>query len=250
MQPFVNKSQLIEDLKDLGLKQGDTIMVHASLRAVGPIKGKGEALVEAMMEVLNPLGTLMAYVDYYPTKDRPYFDAARSPAMPDHGVLAEIIRTWPGAARSENPGASMSAIGHRAHWICENHPVNYGYGENSPLAKLVEVNGKVLLLGSHLDHVTLLHYAEHLANLPGKKVIRRADKVLIDGRVEEIIIEEFDTGDPIVEGMSDTYFEMIMQDFIQSKGVKSGRIGHADSYLLDAKTLVDFAVAKMEKELG
>ena len=101
----------------------------------------------------------MAYVDYEKTDDVPYFDPSRSPAASDYGVFAEIVRTWPGAIRSENPGASTVAIGARAAWLCADHPMNYGYGKGSPLDKLVEANGKVLLLGSDLDHVTLLHYA-------------------------------------------------------------------------------------------
>ena len=89
------------------------------------------------------------------------------------GVLAETLRTWPGALRSRNPGASMVAIGARARWLTADHPYDYGYGPGSPLAKLVEADGSVALLGSDLDQVTLLHLSEHLAELPNKRVVRR-----------------------------------------------------------------------------
>jgi len=83
-------------------------MVHASMRKVGV---RIDALIEALLSVLGPDGTLMAYVDFEPTTAVPHFDVRASPALPDYGVLAEAIRRLPGAHRSSNPGASMAAIG-------------------------------------------------------------------------------------------------------------------------------------------
>ena len=223
-------------------------MVHASLRAVGPIAGRAATLVEALLGVLGAEGTLMAYVDYEKTDDMPYFDPSRSPAASDYGVFAEIVRTWPGAIRSRNPGASTVAIGARAAWLCADHPMNYGYGEGSPLAKLVEAKGKVLLLGSDLDHVTLLHYAEHRADLPNKRVIRVTEPVIVEGQVREVTIEEFDTSDPILSEMPPHYFEQIMSEFIATGRARSGRVGQALSHLFSAPELVAFAIEKMERE--
>ncbi len=83
------------------------------------------------------------------------------------GILAEFIRTTPGARRSGNPGASVAAIGAQAEWLTADHPLDYGYGPGSPLAKLVEAGGKVLMAGAPPDTMTLLHHAEHLARIPG-----------------------------------------------------------------------------------
>ena len=122
-------------------------MVHASMRAVG---GRAEDVVHALLDAVGSEGTLMAYVDFESTAKVPCFDLAASPAAADHGVLAEVVRRWPGAVRLANPGASMVAVGRHAAWWCAEHPLQYGYGPGSPLAKLVEGNGKVLLLGSSL----------------------------------------------------------------------------------------------------
>ena len=70
--------------------------------------------MQTLPSVLGDRGTLLAYVDFQPTKDIPYFDPQRSSASSNFGVLAEIIRTWAGAVRSLNPGASMVAIGARS----------------------------------------------------------------------------------------------------------------------------------------
>lgn len=172
---------LVEQLQALGA--GGVVMVHASMRAVG---GRAEDLVRALLSVCD---TVMAYVDFELTADVPCFDVARSPAAAGYGVLAEVIRTWPSAMRSAAAGASMAAIGARAQWLCADHPVRYGYGPGSPLAKLVEAGGAVLLLGSDPDQVTLLHYAEHLARLPGKRVVTS----VVPCTGGDLHVEEFDT---------------------------------------------------------
>lgn len=243
-------AQLEHDFRNIGIHAGDTIMVHASLRAVGPVEGRAEGLVSTLLSVLDDQGTLMAYVDFEPTNNIPYFDPQHSPARSDHGVLAEIIRMWPGTIRSLNPGASMVAIGAKAVWLCNDHPMNYGYGPGSPLAKLVEIDGKVLLLGSDFDHVTILHYAEHCAKLPNKRVIQQTDQVLSENTVVDVVIEEFDTGDPIVSAMPTDYFAQITQQFVDSGYAQIGSVGQAASVLLPARDFVTFAVDKMEREFG
>lgn len=247
---ITSAAQLAHDFRSIGIHDGDTIMVHASLRAVGPVEGRAEGLISTLFSVLGDQGTLMAYVDFEPTNDIPYFDPQHSPARSDHGVLAEIIRTWPGAIRSLNPGASMTAIGACGAWLCNAHPMNYGYGLGSPLAKLVEIGGKVLLLGSDFDHVTILHYAEHCAELPNKRVIQRTDQVLSGSTVVDMVIEEFDTGDPVISTMPTDYFAQITQQFVDSGYAQTGLIGQANSVLLPAKDFVAFAIAKMEREFA
>jgi aminoglycoside 3-N-acetyltransferase len=243
-------AQLARDLRRIGLCPGDTLMVHASLRAVGPVEGRAEGLVRALLSVLGDRGTLLAYVDFAPTTETLYFDPQQSPARPEYGVLAEVIRTWPGAARSLNPGASMVAVGARSEWICSNHPLNYGYGPGSPLSKLVEIDGKVLLLGSDFDNVTILHYAEHCAKLPNKRVIRRTDKVLSGSTVVEVVIEEFDTSEVVVRAMPAHYFAQITQQFVNAGDAQTGRVGHARAVLFRAREFVQFAIDKMEGEFG
>ena len=103
-------------------------MVHASLRAIGEIEGGAEGLVRNLLRVLGNPGTLMAYVDFHPTAEIPYFDPPRSPACPEYGVLAEIIRTWPGAVRSRQPEAGIVALGRQAAWIVAEHPLDDAYG--------------------------------------------------------------------------------------------------------------------------
>ena len=233
-----------DELLQLGAQPGDLLMVHASMRAVG---GRAEEVVRAVLDAIGRDGTLMAYVDFEPTDEVPVFDLTASPAARDYGVLAEIVRRWPGGVRSGNPGASMVAMGANAAWLCANHPLKYGYGPGSPLSKLVEREGKILLLGSHFDHVTLLHYAEHLAGIPNKRVVRCSVQTSAGTTLD---IEEFDTSEGVVPAMPEDYFDEVVRAFVAAGHARTGRVGGATSQLLSARQLVSFAVEKMERDFG
>lgn len=233
---------LESELRRLGIAAGDVVMVHASMRAVG---GPARDVVAALLSVVGSEGCVSAYVDFESSDEPMVFDLETSPAAEDHGVLAEVIRRWPGARRSVNPGASVAAVGGRAEWLTADHPMSYGYGPGSPFAKLVEASGKVLLLGSHFDHVTLLHHAEHLADLPNKRVVRYTVRV----GVELLTIEELDTSEGVVDDMPELYFDRVVRAFLDGGRGLEGRVGGAVSYVLPARELVAFAVEAMERDL-
>jgi aminoglycoside 3-N-acetyltransferase len=146
----------------------------------------------------------------------------------------------------------VAAIGALAKWITADHPLQYGYGVGSPLAKLVDAGGKVLLLGSPFDAVTLLHYAENVARVPAKRVVRYQAPLLENGRRVWKEVEEFDTSNGIVDWEGEDYFALITRRFIgeSETGVDSHRVGGADAHLLDAGCLHRFGVAWMERNLG
>ncbi len=179
----------------------------------------------------------------------PPFDPARSRAYRKWSILTEYLRTWPGAHRSSHPDASFVAVGAKAKWIIENHPLQYGYGQESPLAKLIEAKGKVLLLGAPLSAITLLHYVEHMANVPNKKKVSFKMPVLREGKRVWVEIEEFDTCGNVLP-KTDEYFQAIPSQFFSSGKGKSGMVGQAQSYLFKAEDFARFAIKWLEREYG
>jgi aminoglycoside 3-N-acetyltransferase len=262
-EPFVTRADLRADLERLGLRPGDQVMAHGALSKVGRLLNGPDAVIGALLDAVSPGGTVLAYTDWdarydelldahgrVPDRWRPHippFDARASRAIRDNGALPEFLRTTPGALRSGNPGASVAALGARAGWFTADHPLDYGYGAGSPLAKLVEAGGKVVLIGAPLDTITLLHHAEHLADLRGKRVIRYEVPFATDHGVEWRSLEEFDTGDPVVDGFADDYFAEIVTDFLATGEGARGHVGKADSVLVDARAVCAFAVAWMER---
>jgi aminoglycoside 3-N-acetyltransferase len=261
--PFVTRSDLRADLERLGLGPGDAVLAHGALSRVGRLLNGPDAVIGALLDAVSPGGTVLAYTDWdarydeltgadgrVPDRWRPHippFVAEASRAARDNGVLPEFLRTWPGARRSGNPGASVAALGARAEWFTADHPLDYGYGPGSPLAKLVEAGGKVVMIGAPLDTMTLLHHAEHLADMPGKRVIRYEVPFGAGDGVEWRAVEEFDTADPVVDGFAEDYFATIVAEFLASGRGTRGLVGAAESVLVDAAPMCAFAVAWMER---
>lgn len=251
------RAALAEHLAALGLVPGDAVLVHAGLRSVGPMLGGPDTLIDALRDTVGPDGTILGYCDWnYDDRDladpalRPHvppFDPARSRATRDNGAFPELLRTTPGARRSGNPGASFAALGGKADWFTADHAMDYGYGPQSPLGKLVAAEGKTLLVGAPLDTMTLLHHAEHLADIPGKRLRRYQSPILVDGHTVWRSLEEFDTSDPVVEGLADDYFEEVVEDFLATGQGRRGLIGHAPSVLVAAPAIVAFAVDWLER---
>jgi aminoglycoside 3-N-acetyltransferase len=259
---YSTRAELRDDLAGLGIAPGDVVMVHAAVSRVGRMIGGPDDLIGALRDAVGPAGTVVGYCDWgvdyshlrgpdgrVPDALRPHvppFDPAASRAARENGVFPEFLRTTPGACRSGNPGASIAALGARAAWIAADHPLQYGYGEGSPFAKLVEAGGKVAMIGAPLDTITLLHHAEHLADICGKRVVRHAYPMKTPGGVRWLTAEEFDTSVPVVASLDDDYFARIVQDFLGSGRGAAGTVGGAPSVVVGAAEIVAFAVGWLE----
>lgn len=260
---IVSKSRLVEDFSALGVRSGQVVMMHASVRAVGWVVGGPDVILHALREVLGPEGTLMMYVgwednpyemDSWPEASRrayqeecPAFDPATSRANRKWSILTEYLRTTPDARRSGNPEKSMAAVGAKSEWLTANHPLDYGFGPGSPLEKLCQSGGEVLMLGTPFESLTLLHYAECLADVSDKRVVHYRMPILVDGRRRWVDVEEFDTCDGIRDWAGGDYFVAIAEAYLAARHGGTGLVGAARSYLFDAQELAAFGMHWMER---
>ncbi|HVT59543.1 MAG TPA: AAC(3) family N-acetyltransferase [Thermoanaerobaculia bacterium] len=258
-------------LRELGLQPGAIVMVHASVRAVGEVHGGPDEIHLAVADAVNPGGTVMMFVGcqdgfddvgrgiYTPEEEaeilehQPPFDSRAARASRDFGILAELFRSFPGTVCSGSVCGRMAARGARARWLTANQPWNYGFGPGSPLEKLCKAGGSVLLLGSDHDQVTVLHYAEHVADFAEKRIARYQVPVLREGERVWVECEEFDTGGSGVHPhWPDRFFALIVDDFIaRRQGTAScsrGMVGGAASVRMDAARLVEHALPIMEEQ--
>jgi aminoglycoside N3'-acetyltransferase len=264
--PATSIAELVGDLSRLGVADGSAVMIHASLRAIGPVEGRAAGVVQALDTAVGPGGTLLmvlgardewAWVNERPEADRPRlladavpFDPLITPAEADVGVLAEVFRTTPGTLVSTHPEGRFAARGRLAAAFVRDVPWHDYYGPGSPLSRLVEAGGAVLRLGADRNTVTLLHYAEYLADVPDKRRVRRHRRVHGPLGPEIRTVECLDDSTGIVEWPGEDYFATILADYLAARGIHSGAVGAAASELLDAGDLVDYASAWMTARLG
>jgi aminoglycoside N3'-acetyltransferase len=261
---------LADDLKALGVRRGEVVMLHASLRAIGGAKSQGveqgaERLLDAVTEVLGPTGTLLMvlgtdspneWLNEHPVAERSAllgratpFDPGTAPALPEVGWIAEAFRQRPGTLLSSNPSGRFAAWGARAAELLRDQPHHDYYGPGSPLEKLCDAGGRVLRLGASPDTTTVLHYAEYLADVPDKR--RTRWDYLVDGPdgPRHVFVECLDDAEGIVAWDGEDYFALILKAYLALGRHRAGRVGQADGELIDAKDLVSFGAKWMETNL-
>lgn len=245
MSPPISVDDLAGQLGSLGIGADETIMVHASMRSVGPVAGGAIGLVHALRQAVGPGGTLLMVLG---AADGEPFDALRTPVdIGDMGVLAEVLRTYPGVSVNDHPADRFAAIGPAARRLLEPVPLHDYHGPGSVLERFTAQGGKVLRLGANADTVTLTHYAEYLAQVPDKIRVRRRYVRADSG---EVWIESLDDTDGIATWPGGDYFPQIYLDYRASGAVRLGPVGRCQAELFRAGPFVRFAVDWLNHHLG
>jgi aminoglycoside N3'-acetyltransferase len=253
------------DLRALGLRHGDLIMVHASLRAVGPVAGGADGLIDAIRDTVGAAGTMLmvlgaqddhAWVNERPEDERATllagaapFDAARTPAAADVGVLAEVFRVRPETRVSDHPEARFAAAGPLADALLIDVPWDDYFGPGSPLERLLLHHGRVLRLGADANTVTALHHAEYLTKVAPKRRVRRHRLVLGSAGPEIRTVDCLDDEAGIVDYDGEDYFADILHDYLRLDRAATGLVGDAKAELLEAADIVGFGVRWMDEHL-
>jgi aminoglycoside 3-N-acetyltransferase len=153
--------ELREQLLALGVEQGSVLVVHTAFSKLLPVEGGPLGLIEALESALSREGTLV--MPSMTDDDESPFDVSRSPCA-GMGVVADTFWRLPGVRRSANPHA-FAARGPRAVEITAAHPLDVPHGLDSPIGRVYELDGQVLLLGVGHDANTSVHLAENLAGV-------------------------------------------------------------------------------------
>jgi aminoglycoside 3-N-acetyltransferase len=258
-----SRSQLADHFRALGVRPGDTIMLHSSVRSVGPVAGGPDQIHLALKDALTDEGTILVFAGcprHYDEVGRgnltadeerevlellPPFDPLTARAARDHGILVEFLRTYPGTRVNPHVARFLFWGKHSDHLIAPQ-PWNYGFGAGSALERFVQLDGKILLLGSDHDTVTFLHYVEHVTDFPDKRIARFQVPVEENGGRVWRAMEEVNSNDGAHANWSQEFFATIVDAYLVGTGNRGGLIGNAESYLMNARALQAFAAPIMQ----
>lgn len=249
-------ASLTEQMRACGVAPGQTIMAHVAMSKLGWVIGGAEAVILALIEAAGDDGTIVMVTNSSNNTDPAEW---RHPPVPeqwwqtirDHtpaydpmttqtrgvGAVAELFRTWPGAMRSPHPAFSLAALGPHADHITAEHLPGDEMGDQSPVGKVYDLDGHVLLLGVDHSSNTSLHLAEARAGYPGCRKVRTGSAMLVDGRREWVAYDgwECDLED----------FAEIGDAFNAEHEIVLHRVGAADTRFFRQRPVVDFGAQWM-----
>ncbi|WP_379128007.1 aminoglycoside N(3)-acetyltransferase [Paenibacillus sp. sgz500958] len=257
---LITVETLREDFRKLGVRAGMTLLLHSSFKSMGNwVAGGPVAVILALESVLGEEGTLVMPThsgdlsdpadwinppvpkEWWKTirEQMPAFDPDLTP-LRGMGVIPDCFRKQKGVRRSVHPTHSFAAWGKHRDRIVGNHSLNYGLGEVSPLARIYELGGSVLLLGvGHLNN-TSLHLAEFRAAYPGKEEVTPGTPMMVEGVRQWVTFKD-------LEWNSDDFNE-IGEQFQQDTGlIICGRVAAAAAQLIPQREIVDYAIGWMER---
>ncbi len=241
---LVTRGSLAADLGRIGVKEGDTICAHVSLSSLGYVCGAARAVIEALTDAVGERGTVMMpsfsgelsdpatwrvppvpkeWIEQIRAETPPY-DSALTPTRL-MGVTSELLRHRPRAVRSPHPHSSFTAIGFRAQDLVGNHAPDYRFGTNSPLGRLVEFDGKVLMLGAGPERASFIYLVQTMSGL-GPEIVKSAP-ITENGRSKWIEYRDVAVDNRLVS--------LGVNELVRSGVAVTGTIGNAPVILFEAR---------------
>jgi aminoglycoside N3'-acetyltransferase len=161
------KEQLVCQLKALGIKPGDGLLVHSSYSTIGKVVGGPDAVLDALLETVGAEGHIMFPAFAFHIDLGPY-DSVTTPTT--MGIIPETARKRPQFYRSDFPYNSVIVSGPQAVQIAENHVSRGHCRPGDPIDRFAMLGGYVMLLGVPFRNNTTVHIGECLADLPHRRM--------------------------------------------------------------------------------
>jgi len=237
--------QLITDLRQLGIQEDDTIIIHSSYNALkddAHIEGGPAAVIAALKEAVKHGTLMLPTLSWEATyTDNPYFNVKETPSCV--GILPEIMRKSEGAVRSPHPTHSVAIWGKDAKAIADAHIRDFTpVGPNSPFHEVYRRNGKIIMLGCGLESNTSMHGVEEMIVPP---------YVYRDNCDYTLILEN---GETVTQAYLNHDFHGIHQRYERILGLLSpdeyrqGKVLNADCTVYNSKAVWEKSIKKMRED--
>ena len=164
LRPYLTQAEVKAALVQAGLAEGDLVLGHFALSQFGYIEGGAEALIETLLSILGPDGTLVMPAFTFSWVGHLPYDSRTTPSRV--GAVTDCFWRRPGVRRSAHPTHSFAAVGRHASALLAGHDSSRSpLSEDGPLGRLAALDGKILLFAPPSAN-TILHLGEYRAGLP------------------------------------------------------------------------------------
>ena len=245
-----SRASLKAGLKQLGIRPGDLLIVHSSMKSIGPVEGGPETVIEALQESVSGKGTLLmpAFSYSFETVYEPVETYAPETTPSRVGLVSEIFRQQPGVVRSRHPTHSVAAWGKLAHGLVECHDPLEQAHVFAPFEQAARQGATVLLIGCDFTSLSLLHAAEELAPSPYLPVFNwghlgwRPSASLRDEHSQPMRVPL-----PHVPGCSRNFG--VAQVLAKEHGLlREGSVGSARALRIDAKAILELVTTELRRQ--
>ena len=242
----INTDDLLESLRCVNIKQGDSLYIHSSMSKVGNLEYGANTVIEALIQCVGKQGTIGVPCHLSPesikekNNNKDLLDLRLEP--PHTGIIAKTIKDRKGSYCSSHPYASSCFLGKNARWITTGHDENFRvYHKHSPMHKLMDLDGKIIGIGIDFAAIGFYHLIEDVEN-----------NYPIEVYDEKFIAKYIDSHGNIITRYIATYNKSISRTRVEKKdGMYSRKIllkyltdnnaiyffkfGKADAWVLDCK---------------
>jgi aminoglycoside 3-N-acetyltransferase len=235
-RPPIERATLGGQLRTLGVRPGGVLVVHTAFRAVEPVERGPLGLIDALREALGPAGTLVMPTMTGSRRPEPY-DPATTPTR-HMGAVAETFWRLPGVRRSDHPTSSFAADGPAAPSITAPQPLEPVHGPDSPIGRVWELDGQVLLLG--VDHTadSTVHLGECLAGVPYRRA--KWATILSAGAPQRVSFAE---PDHCCRQFA------LLDDWLRAAGLQGeGAVGYAPARLARSRDVVQVVIEHLRRD--
>lgn len=225
------KQDILDGLKEIGLKSTDTLLVHSSMKAIGEVDGGADTVLDALMEYMKE-GLLVFPTHTWDQMNETYhvYDYRTEPSCV--GLLTNLFRQREGVVRSLHPTHSVAAYGRgAAEYISGDEEMDTPCSPSGTWGKLYDRNAKILFLGCSTKKNTFLHCVEEMNHIPSRLTVNRTlfKIILPNGELKEVSHRRHIPKQDISHN-----YDKMLPVFLQYGYAKEGKIGDANSYLCDA----------------
>ena len=234
---MVSKDEIVYSLKLMDIKKGDILLVHSSLSSIGYVDGGADSVIDALLEAVGEEGTVVmsTLTGWFEP-----FDCSTTPSAV--GKISEKFRRRENAKRSLHPVHSVTAVGKQAEYITSGHEnCETGCGKGTPYLKILELGGKVVLLGVDMDRNTVMHSLEEEVNSVYLRTLDIPAPTYMEGyRDKKFTLRKFPPGHRDFIGITPLLRER--------DALIEGKIGDAVVKVIEFKKLFEIGLAALEKD--